>query len=63
MKQKMIKLKVGEVFINNKAVPVFKTFFQKTSKQGKNFYEAREVMFVQEYEKKEPAVRTEKVDA
>lgn len=63
MKQKMIKLKVGEVFIDNKAHPVFKTFFQKISKQGKNFYEAKDVMFVSEFEKKEYPTKMEKVDA
>lgn len=53
MQQKIIKLKVGEVFIDGKNHPVMKTFFQKTSKKGETFYQATEVAFVQVIEKKE----------
>jgi len=50
---KVLKIKVGEVFINNKAYPVMQTAWQKTSKDGKTtYYEVRSPVFVQEVQEK-----------
>lgn len=51
MKEKILKIKVGEVWIDGRNVPVFLTAFQKTSKKGGTYYEARQQVFVQEIEK------------
>ena len=49
-KQKIIKVKVGEVYVNGKNESVFKTYWRKESKQGKVYYESREVAFPGEVE-------------
>ena len=53
VKQKIIKVKVGEVYVNGKNESVFKTFWRKESKAGKVYYEARDVAFPGEVEIKE----------
>ena len=58
-KQKIIKVKVGEVYINGKNESVWQTFWKKTSKQGKSYYEARIVAFPSEVAKKETLKVTE----
>lgn len=64
MKTKILKIKVGEVFLNGKSEPVFQTAFQKTSKLGKSYYEIRSPVFVQEITKKEQTpVKEEHIDA
>jgi hypothetical protein len=46
---KILKVKVGEVFVGDKSLPVFETYFPKTSKDGKTtYYETKKVIFVQE---------------
>ena len=53
-KQKILKIKVGEVFINNKAYPVFQTAFKQKSKDGKTtYYNIRQPIFIQEIELKD----------
>lgn len=65
MKQKIIKVKVGEVY--NKATKenesVFKTYWRKESKAGKVYYEARDVAFPSEIDikEKQPKIETEDV--
>ena len=64
VKQKIIKIKVGEVY--NKATKesesVFKTYWRKESKQGKVYYEAREVAFPGEVEIKGKQEQPEIID-
>lgn len=62
MKQKILKIKVGEVFIGGKVKPVFVTAFEKKSKKGETYYEARQQVFVHQIEKKE-FTKEEKVEA
>ncbi len=62
MKQKIIKVKVGEVYVNNVNVPVFKTYWRKESKQGKVYYESREVAFPGEVEIKGKEQQPEQID-
>jgi hypothetical protein len=61
-KQKILKIKVGEVYDGKKTLPVFNTAFQKTSKDGKTYYQYSNVVFVQEVETKEK-VEVQKVEA
>jgi len=50
-KIKILKIKVGSVYINGKNVDVFSDAFQKTSKDGKTiYYEIRQPIFVSEIE-------------
>lgn len=58
--EKILKIKVGDVFIDGKNHPVFKTAFKKVSKKGETYYESREPVFIQEFTKKE-VVQSEKV--
>lgn len=54
MKTKVLKIKVGEVFINKEVKPVFLTAWKKTSKDGKtDYYEVRLPLFIKEVETKE----------
>ena len=62
MKTKILKIKVGDGFVNGKSIPVFATAFQKTSKKGGVYYELRTPIFVQEITKKEEAP-VEKIEA
>lgn len=52
MKKKILKIKVGEVFIDGKNHPVMQTAFQKTSKDGNTYYVVSNPVFVQEIETK-----------
>ena len=50
---KILKIKVGEVFIDGKSIPVFNTAFPKTSKDGKTvYYVVNNPVFVQEVTEK-----------
>jgi hypothetical protein len=50
---KILKIKVGSVYIAGKDYPVFNAAFQKKSKDGKTtYYETRNPVFVQELEDK-----------
>lgn len=52
MKKKILKIKVGDVFVNGKNHPVMQTAFQKTSKDGNKYYVISNPVFVQEIETK-----------
>lgn len=53
-KQKVLKIKVGEVYIDGKNYNVMQTAWKKESKDKKRiYYEIRQPIFVQEIEKKE----------
>jgi hypothetical protein len=46
---KILKEQIGEIYKDGEKHPVFKTWWEKKSKDGKKtYYEAREVMFVNE---------------
>lgn len=49
---KILKIKVGEVFIDGKNYPVFNTAFPKTSKDGNVYYHIDSPIFVQEVKEK-----------
>lgn len=50
---KILKIKVGEVFIDNKSYPVFTTAFPKESKDKKTkYYSITQPVFVQEVKDK-----------
>ena len=49
---KLLKIKVGDVYIDKKSHPVFATAFPKKSKDGNSYYEVRQPVFVQEFEEK-----------
>ena len=53
------KLKVGEIYIDGKNHPVYKTGWLKKTKEGKPYFEFVETLFVQTIEKKEKEVKTE----
>ncbi|HRZ85391.1 MAG TPA: hypothetical protein P5277_01290 [Candidatus Paceibacterota bacterium] len=50
MKQKILKIKVGDVFVDGKNIPVMQTAFQKKSKDGNTYYIISNPVFVQEIE-------------
>jgi hypothetical protein len=51
--QKILKIKVGDVFIDGKNYPVFQTAWKKESKDKKTtYYEIREPIFIQEVAEK-----------
>mgnify|MGYP001592942995 CR=1 FL=1 len=50
MKTKILKIKIGEVFIDGKSYDVFKEAWQKESKDGTIYYETKEIIFVNEVE-------------
>ncbi len=53
-KTKVLKIKVGEVFINGQTYPVMQTAWKKVSKDKKTtYYEVRSPIFVQEIEPKQ----------
>jgi DNA primase len=62
MKQKILKIKVGDVFIDGKNHSVMQTAFQKTSKEGNTYYVISNPVFVQEIETKKEEKQT-KVEA
>ena len=50
---KVLKIKIGEVYIDDKRHNVIQTAWKKTSKDGKTtYYEMRTPIFVQTIEKK-----------
>lgn len=50
---KVLKLKIGEIYKDGKNYPVLKTFWEKESKDKQTkYYEAKDVIFVSEVEKK-----------
>lgn len=54
MKTKVLKIKVGSVFIDGKSHDVFQEAWQKTSKDGKKvYYETKLPIWVQEVETKD----------
>lgn len=58
--KKILKVKVGDVYINNQSYPVFQTAWKKESKDGKtSYYEIRSPIFIQEVQEK---VKEEKVE-
>ena len=51
--EKVLKIKVGEAYINNKSVPVFQTAWMKKSKDGKTtYYKVESPIFIQEINRK-----------
>ena len=53
MKTKVLKIKIGEVFIDGKNYDVYQKAWQRKSKEGVIYYETKNVIFVQEVETKE----------
>lgn len=51
-KLKVLKIKIGEVFIEDKAYSVFQDAWEKKSKDDKVYYEIRTPVFVREIERK-----------
>lgn len=52
--KKVLKIKVGEVYIDGKSHPVMQTAWKKVSKDGKTtYYEVRTPIFVQTIKPKE----------
>jgi len=50
---KVLKRKVGEVYIDGNTYPVMQTYWEKTSKDGKTkYFEASEPMFVNTVQEK-----------
>lgn len=49
---KLLKIKVGEVFIDKTTHPVFTTAWERKSKEGVTYYEIRTPVFVAEVEDK-----------
>jgi len=56
-KEKILKIKVGEVFIDGKSYPVMQTAWKRTSKKGEDFFVVENQIFVNEIEKKEPEIK------
>lgn len=52
-KIKVLKIKVGEIFLDNKNIPVFQTAWERTSKKGDTYFEVRYPVFMQEVNKKD----------
>ena len=50
---KVLKIKVGTVYINKENHDVYQEAWQKTAKSGKVYYEIRTPVWVQEVERKE----------
>lgn len=60
---KILKLKIGEIYKGGETVPVFKTFWEKLSKDKKTVYfEAKDVIFVQDVDDK-PKIEDTKTNA
>lgn len=55
MSTKVLKIKVGSVFIDGKSHDVYQDAWAKESKDGKKYYEIRNPIFVQEVETKKSA--------
>lgn len=55
---KILKIKIGEVYIDGKTHPIFNTAFPKTSKDGKTvYYTLNTPIFVQEVKEKPKEVK------
>ncbi len=63
MKQKILKIKIGSVFINGKSHDVFTDAWEKKSKKGDIYYEMKNPIFVQEIEKKEDSNSQQSITA
>lgn len=50
---KVLKIKVGSVFIDGKSHDVFNDAWEKESKKGEKYYEIRTPVFVQEIKEKD----------
>lgn len=50
---KVLKIKVGSVYIDGKSHDVFEDAWEKTSKDGKKYYQISKPVFVSTIEKKE----------
>lgn len=49
MKQKILKVKIGDVYVGGKSIPVFNTAWKRQSKDGKTtYYEMSTPMFPNE---------------
>lgn len=53
IKMKVLKIKVGSVYIDGKSHDVFEDAWEKTSKDGKKYYQISKPVFVSTIEKKE----------
>jgi hypothetical protein len=49
-KQKILKIKIGEIYLGGKTIPVMQTAFQKKSRDGNFYYMISNPVFVQEIE-------------
>lgn len=49
---KVLKIKLGSVYIDGKSHDVFQEAWEKTSKKGDTYYEIKNPVFVQDVEKK-----------
>jgi hypothetical protein len=47
MKVPILKIKVGDVYINGVNHPVFQSAFRKESRKGEVYYEIKSVVFLQ----------------
>lgn len=56
-KIKVLKMKVGTVFIDGKSRDVFDDLWQKVSKKGEIYYESRRPIFVKEITRKDPQIQ------
>ena len=56
---KLLKIKIGSVYIEGKSHDVFQDAWEKTSKEGNTYYEIRNPVFVQEVKKKEEKKKVE----
>lgn len=62
MKQKILKIKVGDVFIDGKNYTVYQTAWRKESKKGGAYYEFKGVIFPGEINIKEKQQKVEEVE-
>ena len=60
---KVLKIKTGEVYINDKSYSVFQNAWEKKSKDGTIYYEIRTPVFVQVVEPKKQKVSTTQLGA
>lgn len=61
-KQKLLKIKVGDVYIDGKTYGVYQTAWRKESKDGKPYYEVKKIMFPSEIEIKGKELKIEMED-
>ena len=60
MTEKILKIKVGDVFIDGKNYSVFQTAFKKQSKKGEDYYETRNPIFIHEIKEKMTSEKIQK---